>query len=446
MKKHKKKVLILASAAVFVIACALVFLLKGGTGGQKGVMGMGQGAPGQQVGQKADITVVKAAEPVTGNLQLVTGLTGTVEPSDVVYVYAKASGDVTDVKVKAGDVVEKGQILFEIDTEQVETAKNSLDSAAVSLSEARSNLNRMKLLYDAGDLSEQEYEQYSNKVKSSELQYQSAQLAYDKQLEYSTVTATISGTIESCDIEVYDRVTQNTQLCVISGAGEKTVSFYVTQRMLENVRVGDELTIEKSGNDYSAYISEVSSMVDSATGLFKVKAQLADTDAIATGSTVKLNLVTDRAENATLIPVDAVYYSGGDAYVYLYKDGRAQTAPVEVGIYDSEYAEIRGGLSADDLVVSTWSSNLYEGAMIQLLDSENQEVAADSGETPAQAAGGAAAGNTAAGSTAVGDTAAGSAAAEPAGAKTADSGPEASDTGMPETAGAEAAAGPSNAA
>lgn len=366
MKKHKKTVLVFAALAVLAAACGLILFAKYGKSGNGGQGGMGQGGSGQAMAQQTAATVVKAAAPETGTLELTTGLTGTVEPSDVVYVYAKASGDVTDVKVKAGDVVEKGQILFEIDTEQVDTAKNSLDSAEVSLSEARSDLSRMKLLYDAGDLSDQEYEQYSNKVKSAELQYQSAKLSYDRQVEYSVVTAAISGTIENCDIEVYDRVSQNTQLCVISGAGEKTVSFYVTQRMLENVREGDRLTVEKSGNSYDAYVSEVSSMVDTDTGLFKVKAQLADTDAIATGSTVKLLLVTDRAENAMLIPVDAVYYSGGDAYVYLYKDGKAETANVEVGIYDSEYAEVLSGLTAEDIVVSTWSSNLYEGAKIQI--------------------------------------------------------------------------------
>ena len=48
----------------------------------------------------------------------------------------------------------------------METAKNSMDAASVSLSEAQSNLKRMQILYSGGDLSEQEYEQYVNAVKS----------------------------------------------------------------------------------------------------------------------------------------------------------------------------------------------------------------------------------------------------------------------------------------
>ena len=53
----------------------------------------------------ANVPVVKAVNPTRGDIRLTSGLTGTVEPADVVYVYAKASGDVTAVMVKAGDTV-----------------------------------------------------------------------------------------------------------------------------------------------------------------------------------------------------------------------------------------------------------------------------------------------------------------------------------------------------
>ena len=165
------------------------------------------------------------------------------------------------------------------------------------------------------------------------------------------------------------------------------VSFYVTQRMMRNANVGDELEIQKNGTTYKAYISEINSMVDTDTGLFKVKAQIENTQEIAAGSTVKLNLVTERALDTMVVPIDAIYYSGGNAYVYLYQDGTAAMAQVEVGLEDEEHAQILSGLSADDMVVSTWSSNLYEGAKIRLRDevqsgeeTQSKETAASGGE------------------------------------------------------------------
>lgn len=360
-----KKKIVIGACTVAVAAVAGGYFLLGGKQGGSGGAPRGAGGPGGMA-QEASVTVVKAKEPSIGDLSLSTGLTGTVEAADVVYVYAKAPGDVTAVHVKAGDTVEAGQVLCEIDTEQVDSARNSMESARVSLTQAQNNLSRMQVLYQGGDLSDQEYEQYSNSVKSARLQYESAKMAYDRQVEYSKVTAPIGGRIESCDVEVYDRVSQSGQLCVIAGEGESRITFYVTQRMMKNIREGDEVEVTKNGEAYQGQVSEISSMVDESSGLFKVKAELKDVEEIAIGSTVKLSLVTDRAQNAMLVPVDALYYSGGDGYVYLYEDGTAKMAPVEVGLYDAEYAEILSGLTGTELVVSTWSSNLYEGAKIRL--------------------------------------------------------------------------------
>ena len=340
------------------------------------------GSPGGMQ-QESNVTVVNAANPTTGDVSVTSSLTGTVEAADVVYDYAKAGGDVTAVNVKAGDIVSQGQVLMEINTEQVESAKNNMDSAQVNLSQAQSNLNRMQILYGSGDLSDQEYEQYQNNLKSAELQYESAKLQYEKQVEYSTITAPIAGRVESVDVDVYDRVNQSAQLCVIAGEGQNSITFYVTQRMMQNLKTGDELEISKNGTTYTGNITEISNMVDASTGLFKVKGDMTGSDEIAIGSTVKIELVTERAENAMLVPIDAIYYSGGNAYVYLYEDGKAKMTSVEVGIYDSENAQILSGLNADDMVVSTWSSNLYEGADIRL--KSEVEASGAAGGAPAEA-------------------------------------------------------------
>lgn len=313
-----------------------------------------------------NVSTVNAQKPESGSIERTTSLSGTVEPSDVVYVYAKAGGDVTSVLVKAGDVVEAGQLLCTIDTDQVENAKNSMDSASVSLSEAESTLSRMQLLYQGGDISDQEWEQYQNKVKTAKLQYESAKLNYDRQVEYSSVTAPIGGKIESCDIEVFDQVNQNTQLCVISGEGDKRVSFYVTERVVTNLNQGDAITIKKNDTEFQGTITDVSTMVDETNGLFKIKAELPEANAIATGSTVKVTVVSDRSENVMTVPVDAIYYDGGVGNVYLYEDGTVHKQQVEVGLYDSERAEILSGLEGDEMVISTWSSQLYEGSTVKL--------------------------------------------------------------------------------
>ena len=110
--------------------------------------------------------------------------------------------------------------------------------------------------------------------KDGKAQYDAAKLAYDNQIEFSTITAPISGLVESFNVEVHDNVAQSNVLCVISGEGTKAVSFNVTERVVDGLSTGDVIRIEKNGSDYHGVITEISSMVDASTGLFKIKASL----------------------------------------------------------------------------------------------------------------------------------------------------------------------------
>lgn len=318
--------------------------------------------------------VVSIEKPEIGDIEIYTGLTGTVEPSDIVYVIPKAAGEVTEVSVKAGDYVQEGQLLLHIDTKQVEGAKIAMDQAAVNLQDANMNLERMTVLYQSGDISQLQFEQAQSSAKLAKLQYDSAKLQYDNQIEFSSITAPISGLVESFNVEVHQNVSQSDVLCVISGEGTKAISFDVTERVLAGLHMGDPITVEKNGTEYHGSITEISSMVDEDTGLFRVKASLEDADGLATGAQAKLYVVSESASQVMLIPTDAVYYEGGKSLVYTLVDGKVEERPVEVGIYDSEKSEIKDGLSVDDDVIVTWSSELFAGSEVKVYEPEAEDA------------------------------------------------------------------------
>lgn len=104
--------------------------------------------------------IVEITQPELRDIKISTGLVGEIEPEDVVYVYPKAAGEVTEVSVKAGEMVQQGQQLCVIDTKQIENAKSSLDSAELNLKQAKDELARQEILYAGGGISQQAYEQY----------------------------------------------------------------------------------------------------------------------------------------------------------------------------------------------------------------------------------------------------------------------------------------------
>lgn len=326
---------------------------------------------------------VQTAFPETGTIELKTGLTGTVEPADVVYVIPGGAGEVTEVSVSVGQQVEKDQELFRIDNKQLDQARISLDSAQVSLEDARTNLGRMQVLYETGDISAQSYEQVVSAARLAQLQYDSAKLNYDTQLENSVVTAPIAGLLESFDVEVHDMVSGGNYVAVISGDGSRSVSFSVTERVMKGLAAGDPLTVEKNGTEYHGTITEISTMVDPGSGLFKVKAALEGADGLATGSSVKLYVTAQKAENVMTVPADCVNYSGGEAFVYTYDEatGTAHKVPIEQGLIDSEKIEVRSGLEYEDQVIVTWTRELYEGAAVQAAAAGEAESGETSGET-----------------------------------------------------------------
>lgn len=333
----------------------------------------------------AALPVVSVQSPEMGSLELYTALTGSVEPSDIVYVMPKASGEVLETYVKAGDMVQEGQKLCHIDTKQVDGAKISLDTAAVSLQDANTNLGRMRVLFESGDISNQQFEQVQSSAKMAKLQYDGAKLAYDNQVEFSTITAPISGLVESFSAEVHGMASPQNVLCVISGEGTKAVSFSVTERVMKGLSMGDTVRIEKHGSEYTGVITEVSTMLDADTGLFKVKASLENADALATGSQVKLYVTSERVDNVMLIPTDAVYYTNGEPRVYTYMDGEVQEKKIEVGIYDARKAEVKSGLAPEEQVIVTWSSELFSGSKVDLQSGgAAEETAATLDEMPAK--------------------------------------------------------------
>lgn len=361
------------------------------------------------------LPTVSVTRPETASIGIETSLIGQMVPGDLYYVTPKAAGEIREIYVEQGDFVEEGDPICEIDNQkQIDAAKISLDSAQVSVdtyqdsvATAKTNLDRMAALLNTGDVSSQTYEQtkaaYDQAVaglEGAKLQLEAAQLQYDTQVEYATVTAPVSGKIESESMEINALAAQSTQLCVISGDSAKKVQFGVTDRLLPAFSLGETIRVEKQGETYEGTISSISTMVSAASGLYPLEAAVADNGAIPAGASVKVYFTSEKAEDVLTVPTDAVYYDGGKNYVYtvseISKEELSDTGSgtvaavmegntpaevhkieVETGLSDGERTEIRSGISQEDTVILTWTNQLYEGAQVQVLSAGAESEASE---------------------------------------------------------------------
>lgn len=198
-------------------------------------------------------------------------------------------------------------------------------------------------------------------ISMAQLGVEQAQMALDNY----TVKAPVSGVIESKGVEVNGIASQSAPAYTIVNNNTMTVTFQVSEAVKNTLSVGQQISLERNDDTYTASITEIGTSVNPQSGLFQVKACVAANGTeLPNGISVKVNADTYRAENAMIIPYEAVYYENEGAYVYTSVNGRAVKTPITTGIFDDVNIVVTGGLELGDTVVTSWSPKLTGGVLL----------------------------------------------------------------------------------
>ena len=239
----------------------------------------------------------------------------------------------------------------------LESAKAGLSSGQSSLEQARAGIEQAQANVETA----------KSNVTSARAQAAQAQVGIDSaeyQLTLYNITAPISGVVEAVNVTENNFASQGSAVFVISNGHNKTVTFYVTEQVRKTLPLGQTVTATHSGKTYTGAITEIGGVVDASAGQFRVKAIIQDADDLPDGLSVELTTVANRAENAIILPSDALFFENGEAYVYVVKDGAAVRTPVTVGIYATDESAVTAGLIEGDQVITTWSSSLRDGVPV----------------------------------------------------------------------------------
>lgn len=246
--------------------------------------------------------------------------------------------------------------------ESIESLQDGIDSAYEAFSQTVTSTN-----ISNGELLEEQKKVSQNSISAAKLSIEQAQ----ESLDAYKVTASISGVVEAVNIKEHDFATSSSPAFIISNKENMVATYYVSEDVRNTFSIGQEISVEKDGDTFTGEIIEIGSSLDATTGLFKIKASIkGDATDFLTGTKAKITTTTYNEKNALIIPYDCVYYDGTQAYVYTVVDGKAKKTNVTTGLYDVENIAITDGITADDLIITTWSAQLREGVTVSIQNNE----------------------------------------------------------------------------
>ena len=395
-KKKKRKRLLYVSGSLL----ALVLIVPGVTAATHG-------------GTKIDPT--KLAKVERGDLAKSVVATGKVEPITKVEIKSKASGIVKKLLVDAGDRVKKGQVLCELDREEIQAQVNSARAQLLASEAAErgsvADLARAKVDAEGPDVpllkrayeravkmakegvvsqsslddAQKNYELALNKqnvakaqvlVLSAKEKQAAAQVEQDRanlaqleeQLSYTTITSPIDGVVLSRDVEMGDAVSSilvlgssATLIMTLGDTSQVYVKGKVDESDIGKVYLGQPARIKvESFKDKTFYgkVTKIAPMgveKDNVT-TFEVRASINNPGGeLKANMTANAEIILEEHKNVLQIPEGALIYDKDKKSYVQVPDPSAKDGmrkiAVNVGISNGAKTEVLGGLKEGEQVV-----------------------------------------------------------------------------------------------
>ncbi|HTK94447.1 MAG TPA: efflux RND transporter periplasmic adaptor subunit [Terriglobales bacterium] len=343
----------------------------------------------------------KLAKVEKGDLAKSVVATGKIEPITKVEIKSKASGIVKKLYVEYGDHVKAGQMLAELDREQIEAqvreSKAALDAAIADYERSKVDaqgvdIPTLKRAYERAQQMAKEGVVSSSALDDAQRNYElavnkqsvaKAQLAVNKakvdqarasletqqeNLSYATIIAPIDGIILSRDVEVGDAVSSilvlgssATLVMTLGDTHEVYVKGKVDESDIGKVYLGQPARIkvesfkDKTFNGKVTKISPMGVEKDNVT-TFEVRVSIDNaTGELKAAMTANAEVILEEHKGVLQIPEGAIIYDkdkkASVELVDAKADGGKKKTPIEIGISNGAKTEVLKGLKEGDQVV-----------------------------------------------------------------------------------------------
>src|SRR5215467_3002312 len=328
---------------------------------------------------------VVAALAVTGDIDITLNGLGTVTSLATVTIKSQISGQLIRVAYQEGQMINKGDLVAEIDSRPYELA----------LAQAEGALERDQALLQAAELDLKRYQDLAktNAIPRQQLDTQVSLVAQDKGLvisdkaqidtqklniAYCHIVSPVTGRAGLRLVDPGNYVTANdaSGIVVITQLQPISVIFTVAEdnlpQIVKHLRAGATLPVtafDRSGATKLATgtLKTLDNQIDTTTGTLKLRAEFAnEDDSLFPNQFVNVQLLIDTLHDATVVPTSAIQRGAPGTFVYLVNADTVTVRPVTLGPASGERVAIQEGLAPGDRVVVDGADKLRNGARVAL--------------------------------------------------------------------------------
>jgi membrane fusion protein (multidrug efflux system) len=341
-------------------ALACVFLL--------GACGEGGETPDKE--EETPPVPVETSLPIRGDIFAIYSGTAPIEAFAEADVIAKVDGEVREVLVEEGDIVEKGQILARLDGDRL---RLELSESQARLRKLQSDFQRNQDLKEKGLISEGDFDKIQYDLEALEASYNLASL----ELDYTKIRAPISGVVSERYIKLGNTIRVSDPIFRVTSFDPLVAYLHIPEREFRQLSAGQPVQIDidaLAGEPVFATVTRVSPIVDPDTGTFKITIEISDAaHRIKPGMFGRMSIVYDRHENALQISRSAIVEEIGTTSVFVVEENVAVRKPVQTGFSEKGMIEIIDGLDDNDHVITMGQVGLKDNASVTVINAEGDD-------------------------------------------------------------------------
>jgi RND family efflux transporter MFP subunit len=290
-------------------------------------------------------------------------------------VRSKVPGEINRLLVREGETVAAGQLMAQIDTQDLQAR---LDAQVAALEEARARLsiaeknreNNLKLLrqnfisQNAFDTTQSTYEAAVANVKSAEAQQRIAA----KAMEDAAVRAPFGGIVARKMANAGEKIGIDSPLFSLVDLARMEIEAPAPAAEIPAVKQGQVATFRVDGFGerlFEGRVERINPTADPNSRSITLYLSVANRDGVLKGGMfAKGHIVLDKTLVATVIPAGAIREEAGQAYVFAIEGGKITRRPVRVGWTEPQagLVEVQSGLENGLHVVSARVSGLKAGS------------------------------------------------------------------------------------